>query len=115
MGWWWLWALGAVLAGGLALWLISLAVEALRPVPPTPKTLRWAPGIESGFVSVRLADARDVKLRFIKAGSGPTIVLLHTLRTQLDLFERLVPDLTKHFTVYTLDYPGLPASTCRHC
>ena len=103
---WWLWALGAVLAGGLALWVISFVVEALLPVPPAPKALRWAPDIESGFVSVRLADAGDVKLRFIKAGSGPIIVLLHTLRTQLDLFERLVPDLAKHFTVYALDYPG---------
>jgi pimeloyl-ACP methyl ester carboxylesterase len=28
------------------------------------------------------------------------------LRTQLDLFEKLVPELAKHFTVYALDYPG---------
>src|SRR5262249_48091430 len=34
------------------------------------------------------------------------LVLLHTLRTQLDLFERVVPDLAKSFTVYAVDYPG---------
>jgi pimeloyl-ACP methyl ester carboxylesterase len=28
------------------------------------------------------------------------------LRTQLDLFEKVVPDLANHFTVYALDYPG---------
>jgi pimeloyl-ACP methyl ester carboxylesterase len=33
-------------------------------------------------------------------------VLLHTLRTQLDLLEKVVPELAKHFTVYALDYPG---------
>jgi pimeloyl-ACP methyl ester carboxylesterase len=31
---------------------------------------------------------------------------LHTLRTQLDIFEKLVPLLDKSFTVYALDYPG---------
>jgi pimeloyl-ACP methyl ester carboxylesterase len=46
------------------------------------------------------------KLRYIKTGTGPTLVLLHTLRTQLDLFEKVVPELSKHFTVYALDYPG---------
>jgi pimeloyl-ACP methyl ester carboxylesterase len=34
------------------------------------------------------------------------LVLLHTLRTQLDLFEKLVPELSNRFTVYALDYPG---------
>jgi pimeloyl-ACP methyl ester carboxylesterase len=34
------------------------------------------------------------------------LVLLHTLRTQLDLFEKMVPDLARHFTVYAVDYPG---------
>ena len=46
------------------------------------------------------------KLRYIKTGTGPALVLLHTLRTQLDLFEKVVPELSKHFTVYALDYPG---------
>jgi pimeloyl-ACP methyl ester carboxylesterase len=46
------------------------------------------------------------KLRFIQSGAGPILVLLHTLRTQLDLFEKVVPELSKHFTVYALDYPG---------
>ena len=27
-------------------------------------------------------------------------------RTQLDLFEKVIPELSKHFTVYALDYPG---------
>jgi pimeloyl-ACP methyl ester carboxylesterase len=33
-------------------------------------------------------------------------VLLHTLRTQLDIFQKVIPTLARHFTVYALDYPG---------
>jgi pimeloyl-ACP methyl ester carboxylesterase len=97
----WLWTLLIVASAGLGLWLVSHIVEALRPRPDAPATLRWAPAIPIDHVEVG-----GTRLRFIKTGSGPTIVLLHTLRTQLDLFEKLIPDLSRHFTVYALDYPG---------
>jgi len=83
------------------LWLVSFLVEALRPVPTAPATLRWAPTIPIDYV-----DVGALKLRFIKSGSGPVLVLLHTLRTQLDLFEKMVPELSRYFTVYALDLPG---------
>ena len=86
---------------GAALWLVSFLMEALRPVPRAPGTLRWAPEIPIEYVEV---DGN--KLRYVKAGAGPVVVLLHTLRTQLDLFESVLPELTKNFTVYALDYPG---------
>jgi len=97
----WSWALIIVVSAAFGLWLLSHIVEALRPSPDTPAALRWAPQIPIGY-----ADVGGVKLRFIKTGAGPTIVLLHTLRTQLDLFEKMIPDLSKRFTVYALDYPG---------
>ena len=97
----WLWTLSVVASAALGLWLLSHVMEALRPVPKTPATLRWAPEIPIHYVEV---DGN--KLRYIKAGAGPVLVLLHTLRTQLDLFEKVVPGLSKHFTVYALDYPG---------
>jgi pimeloyl-ACP methyl ester carboxylesterase len=90
-----------VASAGLALWLLSHIVEALRPRPEAPAVLRWAPDIPIDHV-----DVGGARLRFIKAGAGPAIVLLHTLRTQLDLFEKVVPDLSQRFTVYALDYPG---------
>ena len=97
----WLWTFSVVTSAALGLWLLSHVMEALRPVPKTPATLRWAPEIPIHYVEV---DGN--KLRYIKAGAGPVLVLLHTLRTQLDLFEKVVPELSKHFTVYALDYPG---------
>ena len=46
------------------------------------------------------------KVRYLKIGSGPALVLMHTVRTQLDLFQRVIPALADHFTVYAFDYPG---------
>jgi pimeloyl-ACP methyl ester carboxylesterase len=94
-------ALIAFTAIGIGMWLVSFVIEALRPVPKPPTKLRWAPNIPINSVEV---DGN--RLRYIKTGKGPALVLLHTLRTQLDLFEKVVPELAKHFTVYALDYPG---------
>jgi len=87
--------------GGIGLWLISFVVEAMRRKPRPPAKLRWQPNIPIATLEVR-----GNKIRYIKAGTGRTLVLLHTLRTQLDLFEKVVPDLSKRFTVYALDYLG---------
>lgn len=45
-------------------------------------------------------------MRYIKTGSGPNLVLLYTIRSQLDIFEKVVPALSEKYTVYALDYPG---------
>ncbi len=46
------------------------------------------------------------KLRYLRDGQGPPLLLLHTVRTQLDIFQRVFPLLVKNFAVYALDYPG---------
>lgn len=76
----------------------SLKPRGCSPIHPV---LRWAPEIPIDYVEVG-----GIKLRYVKAGSGPILILLHTLRTQLDLFEKLVPELSKRFTIYALDFPG---------
>jgi pimeloyl-ACP methyl ester carboxylesterase len=47
-----------------------------------------------------------IHVRYIAAGSGPALLLLHTLRTQLDMFQKVIPELAQRFRVYALDYPG---------
>jgi pimeloyl-ACP methyl ester carboxylesterase len=47
------------------------------------------------------------RLRYFTAGSGPTLVLIHTVRTQLDYFQRVIPQLWDAYTVYALDLPGM--------
>ncbi len=90
-----------ILASLAALVVVSYVVETLRSAPKPPEKLIWAPNI-----SIRYVDIGGVRVRYIKTGAGRNLVLLHTLRTQLDLFEKVVLDLAKHFTVYALDYPG---------
>lgn len=80
---------------------VSFVVEALRKEPPPPKSLYWNPNI-----LIRYADLDGLRLRYIKTGEGPNLVLLHTLRTELDIFEHMVAELSRKFTVYALDYPG---------
>jgi pimeloyl-ACP methyl ester carboxylesterase len=46
------------------------------------------------------------RLRYVIIGEGPPLVLLHTLRTQLDMFQKIIPALARRFRVYALDYPG---------
>jgi len=89
------------LASVVALVVISYIVEALRPVPMPPERLSWAPSIP-----IQHADIGGIKVRHIKTGAGPNLVLLHTLRTQLDIFEKIIPRLAMRFTVHAYDYPG---------
>ncbi len=45
-------------------------------------------------------------LRFLKRGTGMPLILLHTIRTQLDYFQEVIPTLAQHYTVYAVDLPG---------
>ncbi len=56
-----------------------------------PKTIQ----LDNGFT-----------LRYLRTGNGPPLVLMHTIRTQLDYFKELVPALKNHYEVYVLDLPG---------
>ena len=49
------------------------------------------------------------RLRYYIAVTGPPLVLIHTVRTQLDYFQRVIPLLGGHYTVYALDARGDPS------
>ena len=66
-------------------------------------TRRWWPDQKPEFLSLTPVGP---KVRYLRAGQGPALVLLHSIRTELDLFQRVIPKLTGHFTVYAFDYPG---------
>jgi hypothetical protein len=75
-----LWVLVIFAGVGVGLWLVSFVIEAVRPKPKPPRELRWAPNVPISSVEIG-------GISYIKTGKGPVLVLLHTLRTQLDLFE----------------------------
>ncbi|ORV90240.1 alpha/beta hydrolase [Mycobacterium interjectum] len=78
----------------------------MRPneVPDQRYTLTWSGG--RGAVTF-LQRSDGSRLRYYTAGTGPPLVLLHTVRTQLDYFHRVIPALWDEFTVYALDLPGM--------
>ncbi len=81
--------------------ILSYVVEYLRPNRTRPEKLVWAEDIAIEYV-----DVGDINIRYIKTGQGPNLVLLHTLRTQLDIFQKMIPQLSRSFTVHAFDYPG---------
>jgi pimeloyl-ACP methyl ester carboxylesterase len=50
---------------------------------------------------------REGTLRYLKAGTGVPVVLLHTVRTQAEHFRSLIPLISDQYTVYALDLPGM--------
>jgi pimeloyl-ACP methyl ester carboxylesterase len=72
--------------------------------PNSDYTRTWSPSGEIEYA--KLVDG--TRLRYLKAGSGPTsLVLLHTVRTQLDQFQLVIPKILHAFTVYAIDMPGM--------
>jgi len=82
-------------------WKIRMRVES---GPNSDYTRTWSPSGEIEYA--KLADG--TRLRYLKAGSGPMVlILLHTVRTQLDQFQLVIPKILHAFTVYAIDMPGM--------
>src|SRR5437016_8528871 len=71
--------------------------------PNSDYTRTWSPSGEIEYV--KLADG--TRLRYLKAGSGPVLILVHTVRTQLDHFQFVIPEISHAFTVHAIDMPGM--------
>lgn len=67
-------------------------------------TRTWSPSGKIEYITM----ADGSRLRYLKSGSGPApLILLHTVRTQLDHFQFVIPRLLQAFTVYAIDMPGM--------
>ncbi|MGW3107827.1 alpha/beta fold hydrolase [Streptomyces sp. NPDC001100] len=66
------------------------------------------PGTTSHTLAPRAGHRSDEgTLRYLKAGTGAPLVLLHTVRTQAEHFRHLIPRIADRYTVYALDLPGM--------
>src|SRR5262249_6284870 len=66
------------------------------------------PGTSSHFLDpTGSGDRAEGRLRYLTGGSGPPLVLLHTVRTQAEHFRHLIPLVQQRYTVYALDLPGM--------
>jgi pimeloyl-ACP methyl ester carboxylesterase len=72
--------------------------------PDATYTRTWS----NGRGEVRFFTRADgSRLRYYTVGTGPALVLMHTVRGQLDYFQRVIPQVWDHYTVYALDLPGM--------
>ena len=77
------------------------------PSPQSQSTIH-VPGTTSHTLAPRGGtDNREGALRYLKAGMGAPVVLLHTVRTQAEHFRSLIPLIADRYTVYALDLPGM--------
>lgn len=53
---------------------------------------------------IKLTDGETV--RVIKTGQGEPLLLMHTIRTQIEFFSEMIPFYAKNYTVYAVDLPG---------
>src|SRR2546425_10209240 len=78
-----------------------LPLESARPRTRRDRMLSMT---EANPSLLKISDKLSV--RFQKIGSGPPLLLIHTIRTQLEYFRTLAPLLATSHTVYAIDLPG---------
>ncbi|MGA5206524.1 alpha/beta fold hydrolase [Streptomyces variegatus] len=73
-----------------------------------PRPTIHIPGTTSHTIAPRAGHRSDEgTLRYLRAGTGAPVVLLHTVRTQAEHFRSLIPLIADQYTVYALDLPGM--------
>ncbi|MEU4253768.1 alpha/beta hydrolase [Amycolatopsis sp. NPDC026612] len=63
------------------------------------------PGTTSHTLAAR--GRHEGTVRYLKAGTGAPLILLHTVRTQAEHFRHLIPLISAQYTVYAVDLPGM--------
>src|SRR5437868_4670808 len=58
-------------------------------------------------IESRFADVDGMKLHYLTAGHGPTVILLHGYTQTSRMWRPLIPKLTDKFTVIAPDLPGI--------
>jgi len=93
-------------AAALLLGVLLLAAWICWP-RPAPQTGAWmaAIGVEARAVTVD-----GLRIRYVRRGSGPAVVLLHGLASSLYTWKDLLPGLAEHHDVVAIDFPGFGGS-----
>jgi pimeloyl-ACP methyl ester carboxylesterase len=97
---------GLVLAATAAVLIVVAAVAVRYDRPPVaPGAWLAESGLEAQFVTVS-----DQRLRYVRTGSGPAVVLIHGFASSLYTWKDILPRLAPGHEVFALDLPGFGGS-----
>jgi pimeloyl-ACP methyl ester carboxylesterase len=63
--------------------------------------------VEDKAIASRTAEVEGVRLQYLTAGQGPTVILLHGYAETSRMWRPIIPLLAKRFTVIAPDLPGI--------
>jgi pimeloyl-ACP methyl ester carboxylesterase len=86
---------------------VLAGVWAARPPGPTGAWMARA-GVEPRFLQ-----AAGWRVRYVRAGQGPPLVLLHGFASSIYTWSEVLPALAAHHDVVALDFPGFGGTETR--
>ena len=86
-----------LLVAGLLLW----------PEAPPGPTGAW---LEAEGLKPRVETVAGLRVRYVRAGSGPAVVLVHGFASSIYTWKDVIPELARSHDVVALDLPGFGAS-----
>lgn len=90
-------------------WRVALAIALLAaavffwPGPPPGPTGQW---MAAAGLSPRFVEVEGLRLRYVRKGQGPPVLLLHGFASSLFTWKDVLPELAKSHDVIALDLPG---------
>lgn len=92
---------------GVTLLTLTALVRAALPLDAPGPTGAWL--VEQGLTP-RFVEIAGLRVRYVRRGSGPLVLLLHTLATSIYTWREVMPALSADHDVVALDFPGFGAS-----
>lgn len=86
---------------------LALLVFALVPEAPPAATGGW---IAAQGLAARFETVEGLRVRYVRAGSGPPVVLIHGLSSSIYTWREVLPALAQAHDVVALDLPGFGGS-----
>jgi pimeloyl-ACP methyl ester carboxylesterase len=97
-------------AAVIALVLFLGLALALRREPPPGPTGGW---MAAASLTPRFETVDGVRLRYVRAGAGPPVVLLHGFASSIVTWRDVIPPLARAHDVVAVDFPGFGGSEIR--
>ena len=96
------WAAGLLLAAAV----VGAILVARGEAPPQPPNQWW----QRAGVQPRYADLAGLRVRYVRRGGGPALILLHGLGSSIYTWADVIPALARDHDVVAVDLPGFGGS-----